>query len=121
MPVKTDVVTAPYDFADYITSADDVRKTIAVAFEDGDPAVITKMLGAAARSKGMAALAEETGLSRESLYKSLAETGNPEFKTVWKVVRAFGLQITVKDTSGSAARSDQAKPASSRRRKHTAA
>ena len=97
MPLKKGVVTAPHVFADYIINADDVRATIAAAFEDGDPAVITRLLGAAARSKGMTALAEETGLSRESLYKSLAETGNPEFKTILKVVKAFGLEITVKD------------------------
>ena len=36
---------------------------------------------------------EETGLGRESLYKSLSPDGNPEFATVLKVMRALGLQL----------------------------
>jgi len=40
----------------------------------------------------MATVAHETGLARESLYKSLSPTGNPEFATVLKVMGALGLQ-----------------------------
>ena len=43
--------------------------------------------------EGMARVARETGLGRESLYKSLSPGGNPEFGTVLKVVRALGLQL----------------------------
>ena len=39
----------------------------------------------------MAIVADETGLGRKSLYKSLSADGNPEFATVLKVVRALGL------------------------------
>jgi probable addiction module antidote protein len=41
----------------------------------------------------MAVVAEETGLGRESLYKSLSANGNPEFATVLKVVSALGLRL----------------------------
>ena len=51
-------------------------------------------LGDIARSKGMASIAEATGLGRESLYKSLSENGNPELATVLKVVDALGLKLT---------------------------
>ncbi len=64
------------------------------ALEDGDPALITSVLGDIARSKGMAQIAQETGLGRESLYKALSSEGNPEFATVLKVVRALGLRLT---------------------------
>ena len=40
-----------------------------------------------------AVVAQETGLSGESLYKSLSADGNPEFVTVLKVVRAPGLRL----------------------------
>ena len=50
-------------------------------------------LGDIARAKGMAQIARETGLGRESLYKALSPEGNPEFATVLKVVRALGLRL----------------------------
>ena len=50
-------------------------------------------LGGHARARRMAVVAQETGLGRESLYKSLSAEGNPEFATVLKVVRALGLQL----------------------------
>jgi len=46
-----------------------------------------------ARAKGMAQLARDTGLGRESLYKALSAEGNPEFATVLKVIRALGLKL----------------------------
>jgi hypothetical protein len=52
-----------------------------------------RALGDIARAKGMAHIARETGLGRESLYKALSPEGNPEFATVLKVVRALGLRL----------------------------
>lgn len=63
------------------------------ALEEGDPALIAAALGDIARAKGMTQLAKETGLGRESLYKALSPTGNPEFATVMKVVTALGLKL----------------------------
>ena len=64
-----------------------------VALEDGDLGLIMATLGDIARARRMAVVAEETGLRRESLYKSLSADGNPEFATVLKVVSALGLRL----------------------------
>jgi probable addiction module antidote protein len=64
-----------------------------VALEEGDPALIVAALGDITRAKGIAQIARETGLGRESLYKALSPEGNPEFATVLKVFRAFGLRL----------------------------
>ena len=61
--------------------------------EDGDPAIIAAALGDIAKARGMAQIAKDTGLGRESLYKALSPEGNPEFATVLKVIRALGLQL----------------------------
>jgi len=66
--------------------------------EDGDPALVAAALGDIARAKGMAMIARETGLGRESLYKALSPGGNPEFATVLKVVKALGLRLHVSTT-----------------------
>ena len=58
-------------------------------------------LGDIARARRMAMVAEEAGLGRESLYKSLSANGNPEFATVLKVVQALGLRLQA--TAGPAA------------------
>jgi len=63
------------------------------ALEDGDPAVVAAALGDIARASGMSAVARESGLGRESLYKALSPGGNPELATVLKVVRALGLRL----------------------------
>ncbi|HRQ59878.1 MAG TPA: putative addiction module antidote protein [Azoarcus taiwanensis] len=59
------------------------------------PGGIARALGDIARAKGMSAVARETGLSRESLYKSLSENGNPSLATVLKVAKALGLRFRV--------------------------
>ena len=51
--------------------------------------------GDIARAKGMAQIAREAGLKRECLHKALSTTGNPEFATILKVVRALGLKLHV--------------------------
>ena len=46
-------------------------------------------------AKGMSQVARDAGLGRASLYKALLTTGNPEFATTLKVVRALGLRFHV--------------------------
>ena len=48
------------------------------------------------RAKGMAEIAKKTGLSREQLYRSFSERGNPTLKTTLAVMRALGIDITTK-------------------------
>lgn len=87
--------TTPWDPANSLETAEDIAAHLKVAFEEGDPELITELLGDIARSKGMTDLAKRTGLSRQSLYKALSPDGNPEFVTVLKVLQAFGLGLTV--------------------------
>jgi probable addiction module antidote protein len=85
--------THPWDVVQHLETDEDMAAYLEAALEDGDPAVVAAALGDIARAKGMAQLARETGLGRESLYKALSPDGNPEFATVLKVVRALGLRL----------------------------
>jgi probable addiction module antidote protein len=85
--------TRPWDAAEHLNTAADMAAYLEAALEDGDPTLITAVLGDLARAKGMAQLARDTGLGRESLYKALSAEGNPEFATVLKVIRALGLKL----------------------------
>ena len=90
------VKTYPYDPAEDLISKEGIAIFMADALETGDAAYIAKALGVVARAKGMTELARETGLSREQLYRSFSEEGNPTLKTMLAVMNALGLDMTVK-------------------------
>ena len=90
--------TRPWDAAEHLNTAADMAAYLEAALEDGDPTLITAVLGDIARAKGMAQLARDTGLGRESLYKALSAEGNPEFAPVLKVIRALGLKLHAEAT-----------------------
>ena len=86
--------TKRFDPADYLTTDEALAEYINAALETGDPSFIADSLGIVARAKGMAKVARQTGLGRESLCKALCAGGNPEFATVLRVVEALGLRLT---------------------------
>jgi probable addiction module antidote protein len=89
------IKTAPFDVADYLDNPKVIAHYIREAFETGDIKLITRALGAVARARGMATVANRAGLSRENLYRALGEKkANPEFVTVLKVIDALDLQLT---------------------------
>jgi probable addiction module antidote protein len=85
--------TTKWDVVDHLKTDEDIAYFLEAVFEDGDPALITAALGDVARAKGMTQLAKDTGLAREALYRSLSAEGKPEFTTVLKVMKAFGLRL----------------------------
>jgi probable addiction module antidote protein len=87
--------TRPWDGAEHLETDEDMAAYLEAALEEGVAALVAAALGDIARAKGMALIARETGLGRESLYKALSPEGNPEFATVLKVVRALGLRLRV--------------------------
>ena len=86
-------ITRPWDPADHLKTDEDMAAYLEAALEECDPALIAAALGDIARAKGMSQVAREAGLGRESLYKALSPTGNPEFGTILKVVAALGLRL----------------------------
>lgn len=91
--------TYRWDAVDFLKSPDDTAAYLEAALEDGDVSLIAAALGDIARAKGMAKVARDTGLGRESLYKALSADGNPELGTVLKVVRSLGLSLHAKPVS----------------------
>jgi probable addiction module antidote protein len=87
--------TRPFDVANYLASEEDVAAYVQAALEDGDPALLAAALGDVARARSMSQLAKDTGLSRESLYKSLSGERAPSSDTLFKVMKALGLKLTV--------------------------
>lgn len=88
--------TTRFDAADYLDTEERQVAYIAAALESGDADFVRDALGLVARARGMGGIAKRAGLNRENLYKALGETGNPEFVTVMRIVRALGLTLSAR-------------------------
>src|SRR5512137_1091927 len=91
-------VTSRYDVAEHLRTAEEMAAYLEASLEEahGDATLIAKALGDIARAKGMAQVARDAGLSRESLYKALSGERSPGFDTVLRVVEALGLKLHAK-------------------------
>lgn len=95
--------SVPYRAADYLRTNKERAAYLEALLEDGDPRVITVGLRDLAESiGGVAELAERTGLSRESLYRTLSPSGNPRLDTLTKLLHAMGLAVTVRPMKAAA-------------------
>ena len=72
--------TTPWDPIDALTSPEAETAYLEAAFEDGEPALIAAAIGDIARARGMAQVAKDAGLSRETMYKAFRREGNPRSK-----------------------------------------
>ncbi|MBU2810152.1 putative addiction module antidote protein [Acidithiobacillus thiooxidans] len=88
-----------YDPAAALVDDEEIAAFMADAFETGDAGYIAHSLGIVARAKGMTQIARDTGLSREQLYRSFSEAGNPTLKTTLAVMKALGIDLTAKTRS----------------------
>ena len=86
----------PFDAARYLTGAAAVAAYMSAVLETDDPDLLLLALGDVARARGMAQVAKDSGLGRESLYKALAPGAKPRFDTVLKVARALGVRLTAR-------------------------
>ena len=93
VPAKTK--TFPYDVAEQLRTPEEMAAYLDAWLGEAPDDIpgITRALGDIARARGMSQVARDAGLSRESLYKALSESGNPSFATVLKVARALGVRL----------------------------
>lgn len=100
-------VTTRYDVAEHLRSSEEMAAYLEACLEEAgdDAAFIAKALGDIARARGMAQVAREAGLSRESLYKALSGERSPEFDTILKVIGALGIKLRATASTKPAARS----------------
>ena len=85
-----------YDPALALVDDEELAVFMADALETGDAGYVAHALGSVARAKGMTRIARDTGLSREQLYRSFSEAGNPTLKTTLAVMKALGIDLTAK-------------------------
>jgi probable addiction module antidote protein len=84
---------AKFDAAEYLDSEEVIAEYLNAALEAEDPDVFLVAVGDVAKARGMAQLAKDAGLGRESLYKALAPGAKPRYDTVLKLIRALGVEL----------------------------
>lgn len=82
--------TSRFDITDYLDNNEMIAEYLNTVLEEGDTADMITAIGHIAKAIGMTKIAEETGLSRPSLYKALSDGAKPQFATVMKVLKAIG-------------------------------
>lgn len=83
-----------FDAARYLNDDEAIAEYMTAVLETNEPDLLLLALSDVARAKGMAQVAKDAGLGRESLYKALAPGAKPRFETIMKVARALGVKFT---------------------------
>ena len=81
------------DAAEYLDSEEAIAEYISEAMQDPNPDVLLEALATVARARGMAKLAESTGLGRESLYKTLRPGAKPRYETIAKILAGLNVKL----------------------------
>ena len=84
-----------FDVIDFLDSDEAVVDYLNIALEEQDPAFFAKAIGDVARARGMTAIAEASGVGRQSLYRALSSDGNPRLETLFRVLETLDLRLAV--------------------------
>lgn len=86
---------APFDASEYLDNEEVIAEYLSAALEDPNPDVFLRAVANVAKARGIAAVAEASGLGRESLYKALAPGAKIRYETVRKVLDSLGVKLIV--------------------------
>jgi len=87
------IETKIWDTAEVLNSPADIAAYLDSYLEEGSPEELLQALNTIARSHGLSALARETGISREALYRAFSDKENPTLETLLRVMKALGLRL----------------------------
>jgi len=82
-----------FDVSQYLDSKEMIAEYLSQVLADGDMNELLGAIGNIAKAKGMSQIAKDTGLGRESLYKTFQEGSKPRFETIMKVLDSFGVKL----------------------------
>jgi probable addiction module antidote protein len=94
-PKKKSAVLAKFDAAEFLDDETVIAEYLNAALAEDDPAVFLAAVANVVRARGISAVAAQTGLGRESLYKTIAPGAQPRYDTVMRLVRAMGVKLSV--------------------------
>jgi probable addiction module antidote protein len=84
-----------WNVLDYLKTEEDMALYLEAAYEEGGVDFFLLALGDVARAKGVADLSNETGITRNGIYRALKPGANPTLATVSKVMGALDMRFSV--------------------------
>lgn len=94
MTQKINVSSLPeFDLSEQLRTDDDIAEYLTMVLEDGDTDELIRAIGYIAKARGMSQIAQQTGLGRESLYKSFRAGAKPQAETIFKVLKAINIDL----------------------------
>ncbi len=100
MTPKLKVADLPdFDMAEMLKTEEDVANYLTLVLDENDVGEFAHALGVVARARGMSAVAEQSGLTREALYKALRPSSQPRFDTIHRVCTALGVRLVAQPSS----------------------
>ena len=84
-----------FDVIDFLDGDEAIVEYLNAVLEEGDAEFFVKAVGDVARAKGMMKVARASGLGRQNLYRSLSGGGNPRIDTLFKVLDALNIRLSV--------------------------
>ena len=92
-------VVRQFELADYLQTDEDIAEYLSQVLDEGDSDELLRAIGHVAKARGMAQIAQASGLGRESLYKALAPGAKPRFDTILRVMHALGVNLHAQPAS----------------------
>jgi probable addiction module antidote protein len=89
------IKTSPLHIEDYLKTDEDIKEFLQELSRTGTYSDFIHGLFTASKAKGMTEIAQQAGVTRDILYKSLSEDGNPRFETINKIVEALGCKLII--------------------------
>jgi probable addiction module antidote protein len=81
------------DVSEYLDSEESIAAYLSAIIDEGDPQLLLAAISDVAKARGMAKIASDSGLGRESLYKALKPESKPRFETILKILNSLGVKI----------------------------
>ncbi len=89
------VFFSTFDVADHLTNETVIAEYLSLAANDDDQDALLLALSNVAKARGMAQVAKDAGLGRESLYKALRQGSKPRYETIVAIMRALNVKLEV--------------------------
>ena len=84
-----------FDISQYLDDKEIIAEYLTQIIQDGDMDELFAAIGNIAKAKGISQISKDTGLGRESLYKTFKKGSKPRFDTVVKVLNSFDIKLKV--------------------------
>ena len=82
-----------FDISQYLDNKEVIAEYLTQVLEDGDIDELMMAIGNIAKAKGLTQISKDSGLGRESLYKTFNKGSKPRFDTVVRVLNSFGIHL----------------------------